>query len=54
MKLIMATDWKNRKRVCLGVTQAEADLIVEHMGELPPWLVIDGEPVDGKVILEDD
>lgn len=54
MKLILATDWKDRKRVLLQVDQAQADLITAHMGYLPPWLVIDGTPVDGKVILSDE
>ncbi len=50
--MIFATDWKGRKRLLLRCTQEQANHIESHMGEIPPWLVIDGVPVDGKVILE--
>ena len=52
MKLIFAADWKKRPRILLEVDAELAKKIEDYLGAPAPWVVVDGQPVDGKVVLK--
>lgn len=53
MRLIFACDWKRRPRIMMEVDEPTLQLITQYLGENPPWVVLDGQPIgDCKVELK--